>query len=87
MSIPLSPELERQIAERVESGQYDSPDEVLRHALQLLSREDQHEARVAALRSEVDIGIAEIERGEAIPGPMAVEQARAEFRRLTGRAL
>ena len=47
---------------------------------------DDDEAKLAALRSAVDVGIAEIERGEVIPGPIAVEQARAEFRRLTGRA-
>ncbi|HEX2077399.1 MAG TPA: type II toxin-antitoxin system ParD family antitoxin [Longimicrobium sp.] len=87
MNVSLTPELERLVEEKVESGKYKSASEVVRHALRLLSREDaEHEARLEALRRDVDVGIAEIERGEAIPGPLAVEQAKAEFRRLTGRA-
>ena len=87
MSISLSPELERQITERVESGEYDSVDEVVRYALELLSEEKQeYQAKLGTLRSAVDIGLGEIERGEAIPGPLAAQQVRAEFRRLTGRA-
>ena len=87
MNVSLTPELERLVESKVDSGEYKSASEVVRHALRLLSREDQeHQAKLMALRSEIDVGIAEIERGEAIPGPIAVEQARAEFRRLTGRA-
>jgi predicted transcriptional regulator len=36
---------------------------------------------LSALKDAVDLGLGEIERGEGIPGPLAVEQARAEFRR------
>jgi len=87
MNVSLTPELERLVEEKVESGEYKSASEVVRHALRLLSRDDQeHQAKLSALRSAIDAGIAEIERGEAIPGPIAVEQARSEFRRLTGRA-
>lgn len=86
MNVSLTPELERLVEEKVESGAYKSASEVVRHALRLLSREDaEYEARLEALRREVDVGIVEIERGESIPGPLAVEQAKAEFRRLTGR--
>jgi antitoxin ParD1/3/4 len=42
-------------------------------------------ARLDALRRELDPATAEFERGESIPGPIAIEQAKAEFRRLTGR--
>lgn len=87
MPISLSPELERQIEERVESGEYDSADEVVRHALRALSaEEEEYQNKLSALRSAVDIGIAEIERGEAIPGPIAAQQIKDEFRRMTGRA-
>jgi len=87
MNVSLTPELERLVESKVESGEYKSASEVVRHALRLLSREDQeHEARLAALRGELDPAITEYERGEFIPGPQAFEQAKAEFRRLTGRA-
>ncbi|HEY0020508.1 MAG TPA: type II toxin-antitoxin system ParD family antitoxin [Longimicrobium sp.] len=87
MNVSLTPELERLVASKVDSGEYNSASEVVRHALPLLSREDQeHQAKLVALRSEIGVGMAEIEGGEAISGPIAVEHARAEFRRLTGRA-
>jgi antitoxin ParD1/3/4 len=83
MEITLTPDLERFIAEKVESGEYESAEDVMRAALQLLSEEDEeHEA----LRALLDPAIEEFERGELVPGPEAVEQATAEFRRLTGRA-
>jgi antitoxin ParD1/3/4 len=87
MNVSLTPELERLVEQKVESGDYKSASEVVRHALRLLSRDDQkHQARLEALRAQLDPAIAEYERGESIPGPLAVEQARTEFRRLTGRA-
>ena len=87
MSLPLSPELERQITEKVESGDYDSVEDVVSDAMTLLSQRDfEYRARLDALRADIDVAIAEVERGEEIPGPLAVKQVKAEFRRLTGRA-
>lgn len=87
MSLSLSPELERQITEKVESGEYDSVEDVVTDAMALLNqRMDEDEERLDALRAEIDAGFAELDRGEGIPGPVAVKQAKAEFRRLTGRA-
>lgn len=87
MNVSLTPELERLVEEKVESGEYKSASEVVRHALRLLSRDDQaHKARLDALRAQLDPAIAEYERGEIIPGPTAVAQARAEFRQSTERA-
>lgn len=71
----------------MESGKYDSVEDVLSDAMLLLSqRDEEDEAKLAALRADIDIAIEEIERGELTPGPVAVARARAEYRRLTGRA-
>lgn len=87
MPLSLNPELERLIEEKVESGEYDSADDVVSDAMRLLSQRDVEEgAKLDALRAGIDAAIAEVERGEAIPGALAMEQAKAEFRRLTGRA-
>lgn len=86
MEIDLTPELERFVQAKVQSGQYASADEVICHALRRVAREEQeYAARLEALRAELDPAIAEYKRGELIPGPLAVEQARAELRRLAGR--
>jgi putative addiction module CopG family antidote len=84
MEIDLPPELECFVEAKVQSGEYHSADEVICHALQMVAREDQeHAAWLEALRAQLDPAIAEYERGELIPGPLAVEQAKAELRRLT----
>jgi predicted transcriptional regulator len=46
---------------------------------------DDEADKLSALRDAVDVGLAEIERGEGIPGPLAIEQVRAEFRRIVAR--
>ncbi|HEU4885518.1 MAG TPA: hypothetical protein VFT45_24960 [Longimicrobium sp.] len=88
MPLSLSPELERRITARIESGEYDSLEDVVSDALDAPSPvTEEEEARLASLRADIDIGIAELERGEGIPGPLAVEQAKEEFlRRMPGLA-
>lgn len=87
MPFPLSPELERRIAAKIESGEYDSAEDVVSDAMDALSKlAGEEDAKLSALRADIDIGIAELERGEGIPGALAVREAKAEFRRLTGRA-
>ncbi|HEX6038221.1 type II toxin-antitoxin system ParD family antitoxin [Longimicrobium sp.] len=84
MNVSLTPELDRLVEDLVQSGEYKSASEVVRHALRLLSRErKEHQARLEALRTQLDPAIAEYERGEIIHGPTAVAQARSEFTRLT----
>ena len=65
MNLSLPPELERYIAEKVESGEYLSPDEVLVHGLSLLRERDEiNRLRLEALRKEVDVGLEQLDRGE-----------------------
>lgn len=78
MNVSLTPELEQLIAQKVESGRYTSASEVIREALRLLEEQDQlRQERLAAVRREIDEGLAQLERGEGIPG----DQARALLRR------
>lgn len=80
MQITLTAAEERLIHEKVQSGQFDSADEVVRAALYLLAHEDRRSRRkLAVLRAQIDVGMDELRRGQGIPGPIAVEQARAEF--------
>jgi putative addiction module CopG family antidote len=48
MKISLSPELERLIAEKVQSGRYHSADEVVREGLELLQAREKETRRPAA---------------------------------------
>lgn len=66
MSVALSPEVERDVVARVESGQYGSTDEVVRQALVALSEREVWEAKRDALQRELDIGIADADAGRFV---------------------
>ena len=68
MNVSLTPELERRIAEKIESGLYTSASEVIREGLRLLfETEELREHRAAQLREGVQAGLDQLERGEGIP--------------------
>jgi antitoxin ParD1/3/4 len=84
MNISLTPELERRIAEKVESGLYTTASEVVREALRLLfsdTDEPYRHSMKAWLRAEIEEGLAEIERGEWIDGDEAYKQATETIER------
>ncbi len=59
----LPQELQQFVAGAIASGKYASPDEVVTTALRLLQ---DHERKLSALRSDLRVGIEELERGEGI---------------------
>ena len=68
MSLSLSPELERLIEEKVESGDYDSVEDVVSDAMRLLcQRNDEDAAKLDALRQEIQKGIDDLENGRYSP--------------------
>ncbi|MBW4090782.1 MAG: type II toxin-antitoxin system ParD family antitoxin [Proteobacteria bacterium] len=86
MDVSLTPELERRIVEKVESGLYTSASEVVRESLRLLfETEALRERRLDRLRGEIQVGIDQLDRGEAIPGEQVLTEVteRLERRRRT----
>jgi antitoxin ParD1/3/4 len=77
MNVSLTPELERFVQEKVQSGRYTSASEVVREALRLL---EEHEkiriAQLAEFREEIDRRLASLDRGESIDGATALAQLR-----------
>jgi antitoxin ParD1/3/4 len=63
MPITLRPEHERLIAEALRSGAYQSPDEVIKRALELLRDRD---AWLAENRAKIEEGYAAAQRGDLI---------------------
>lgn len=65
MAVVLVPHLQRIVEERVASGEYDSDEDVLREALELLVARDSDDARLlAALDQRVALGLAEADAGK-----------------------
>lgn len=77
MYLSLSPELERQIMEKVESGKYESVEDVISDAMHLLSqREEEEAANLTVLRAQIDEGIDDLENGRHSPLEEVVARLR-----------
>ena len=77
MNVSLTPELERQIEQRVASGQYTSASEVMREALRLFFRYDEsRNQEIERLNRRIAEGLAQLDRGEGIPAAEARRQTK-----------
>jgi antitoxin ParD1/3/4 len=65
MNVSLKPEVQRFVEEKVRTGQHASPDEAV-NALRTQARDQEGQTAedIESLRAEVDLGIAEADRGE-----------------------
>lgn len=69
MNISLTRELEQLVHTKVQSGLYLSASEVIREALRLLEEFERLKGnRLAQLRSEVALGLEQLDRGEVVNG-------------------
>jgi antitoxin ParD1/3/4 len=69
MNVHLTPEVEQLVQTKVRSGRYNSASEVVREALRLMEKKDElRTLQLRELRTRVDRGLAEVERGEGADG-------------------
>lgn len=73
MNVSLTPELEKFIDCKVESGFYNNASEVIRAALRLLKDQDELPLR---WRQQIEQGAREVLAGQVTDGPKAVAAAR-----------
>lgn len=77
MNVSLTPELEKFVSTKVESGRYNSASEVVREALRLLEEHDQARShQIAEFNEELGRRIASLDRGEKV----SAAEARAKLR-------
>lgn len=82
VDIALSPDLERQIAETLETGRYASASEVISEGLRLLFAADLTRAdRLARLREDIQIGLDQLDRGDSVDGATALKEVNARLAR------
>jgi antitoxin ParD1/3/4 len=85
MNVSLTPELEKLVTQKVESGLYQSASEVIREGLRLLDDHDRlREFHLDEVRKKIKIGLDQLDRGEGIPGDQAyaqMKQRSAAFRK------
>jgi len=86
MNVSLSAELESFVNDRVKSGSYHSPSELIADALRLFKeREAMRTSRIEELRKEIAVGIEQLDRGEYVDGEVAMERLRQNIRACKGK--
>jgi antitoxin ParD1/3/4 len=85
MNVSLTPELEKLVTQKVQSGLYQSASEVIREGLRLLDDQDRiREVHLNEVRRKIKTGLNQLDRGEGTPGDQAyaqMKQRSAEFRK------
>lgn len=75
MKINLKPEQEQFIHSQIERGVFANPEQAIEAALQLLEEHSiGYEQWIKETRSKVEVGIAQLERGEKFPLEVAFER-------------
>jgi antitoxin ParD1/3/4 len=81
MNVSLTPELEKYIQTKVETGRYTSASEVVREALRLLEQKEQERERaLKEFRAKLDQGLAEADAGELLDGEEVFARIREKSR-------
>ena len=78
MNVSLTPELERFVESKVESGLYNNASEVVRESLRLLKEHD--EIRVK-WREQIELGWLQAQRGELVDGNDAFRRVDERIRK------
>jgi antitoxin ParD1/3/4 len=69
LTVTVTPELEAFVRDRVASGRFDTPSDVVREGLKLLEgREHERDAAIAEIRSEIGVGLDQARAGQLRDG-------------------
>jgi antitoxin ParD1/3/4 len=74
MNVSLTPELEKMVQAKVQSGRYNSANEVVQEALRLFEQHENLRAiHLGDLRTRIDEGLAALDRGEGVDGETFIQ--------------
>jgi antitoxin ParD1/3/4 len=83
MNISLTPELERFVQEKVNSGMYTSASEVIRESLRLLfTHDDLQRERIKQLNNAIDVGLNELSSDKKILAKETYERMKQKISRI-----
>lgn len=82
MTVTLTAEQEKFVAEQVNSGKYLSPADVIAQSLGMLRTQEEFiRTNVAELREKIAGGVNQIRHGEVVDGRMAIKDLREKLHR------
>lgn len=77
MNVSLTPELEKFVDGKVESGLYNNASEVIRESLRLLMEHDEIRMK---WREQIERGFLQAQAGQVVDGPKAMTGARTRLK-------
>lgn len=77
MNVSLTPELEKFVDDKVDSGLYNNASEVIRESLRLLKEHDDIRQK---WREQIERGWLEAQSGRVVDGPQAMAEARSRLK-------
>lgn len=81
MTVTLTSELEKFVAEQIKSGHYRSADDVVAQSLGMLRAQEQFiREHVVELREKIAAGMEQIGRGETVDGKTAIQNLQAKLK-------
>lgn len=82
INISLKPEHEQFIQAQIASGRFTNPDEVIDLAFKVLEKLDTEYIQwLEQTRQKVEVGLAQIERGEVIDSEVVIDRLREKLRK------
>jgi len=80
MNIHLTPELERLLEKKVETGRYNSASEVVREALRLMEERDEFlNLQKSEIRKKIARGVRSLRAGKRVDGEAVFDRIQAEL--------
>ena len=77
VNVSLTPELNAFLQGRVNSGRYQTTSEVVREALRLLERQEQHRDQTfLELKAKLELGASQAENGDLLDGDEVFDELR-----------
>lgn len=77
MNVSLTPELEKFVDDKVESGLYNNASEVVRESLRLLKEHDEIRTK---WREQIERGWLDFQAGRIVDGPKGMAETRARLK-------
>jgi antitoxin ParD1/3/4 len=82
MTVTLTAEQEKFIAEQLKGGHYRSADDVVAQSLGMLRAQEEFiRSNVAELREKIAVGLEQVKRSEVVDGRTAIRNLRGKLRR------
>jgi antitoxin ParD1/3/4 len=82
MTVTLTPEQEKFVAEQLKSGNYRSVEDVVAQSLGMMRAQEEFiRSNTAELREKIAIGMKQIKRGETVEGKTAIQNLRRKLDR------